>query len=145
VPGAAPHRPKKRWPAEKFGALAAALNMRLVILGTAHEQRLAREILQHAPDSVDLTGRTTLADVSEVLARAAFAIGNDTGLMHLATAFNVPSVVLFSLDSDPKLTAPRYPDGHWPTVIRAQNLADLPVDRVVAAISGRHKHSSLTI
>ncbi len=145
VPGAAPHRPKKRWPAQKFAALAAALKMRSVILGTAHEQRLACEILRYAPDSVDLTGRTTLADVSEVLARATLAIGNDTGLMHLATAFNVPSIVLFGPDSDPKLTAPRYPDGHWPTVIRAQNLADLPVDRVVAANSGRHKHSSLTI
>jgi len=45
-----------------------------------------------------------------------------------------PATVLFSADSDPDLTAPRGPNGDWPTVLRAADLADLPVDRVAATL-----------
>jgi len=144
VPGAAPHRPAKRWPAQKFGALAAALDFSFVILGAASERDLGAEIKRLAPGSVDLTGQTSLPQLAAVLARASLAIGNDTGPMHLAAALGVPSIVLFGGDSDPALTAPRYPDGAWPSVIRAPDLADLPVERVVAAVSERHKRQTFS-
>jgi ADP-heptose:LPS heptosyltransferase len=114
VPGAAPHRPGKRWPAEIFGELAV--------------------ILARCPTALDLTGRTTLPDLFALAARAALAVGNDTGPMHIAAAMGCPSLVLFGPDSDPALTAPRLPDGGWPQVIRAESLADLPVERVAAAL-----------
>lgn len=145
VPGAAPHRPAKRWPTGHFGALAARIGAPCVILGGKSEAALAAEIRAIAPDAVDLTGRTGLGELAAVFARADLAIGNDTGPMHLAATLGVPSIVLFGADSDPALTAPRYPDGAWPTVLRAANLADLPVDRVADAVSGRHNHPSFTL
>ena len=54
--------------------------------------------------------------------------------MHLAAAVGCPCVVLFSADSDPALTAPRGPTARWPTVLRVADLADLPVERVAAAL-----------
>ncbi|WP_457848573.1 glycosyltransferase family 9 protein, partial [Staphylococcus aureus] len=57
-----------------------------------------------------------------------------TGPMHLAAALGCPSVVLFGGASDPALTAPRYSDGGWPTVLREGDLASLAVDRVAAAL-----------
>ena len=62
---------------------------------------------------------------------ARLAVGNDTGPMHLAAAVSVRCVVLFSSDSDPALTAPR---GDV-TVLAEPDLANLPVDRVVAALA----------
>jgi hypothetical protein len=44
------------------------------------------------------------------------------------------SVVLFSAASDPTLTAPRYPDGTWPVILRVASLQDLPVAEVLAAL-----------
>jgi ADP-heptose:LPS heptosyltransferase len=141
VPGAAPHRPRKRWPAERFGELAAHLHAKgitPVVLGTAAEAALAAIIKKTCPASVDLTGRTDIADIAGLARRATLSVGNDTGPMHLIAAVGCPCVVLFSVDSDPALTAPRGPGGTWPTVLRVPDLADLPVERVAAELPRGH-------
>jgi len=63
------------------------------------------------------------------------AVGNDTGPMHLAAAMGCPCVTLFSYDSDPSRTQPRGPGGERMTFLREDNLADLSVDEVTAALS----------
>jgi ADP-heptose:LPS heptosyltransferase len=133
IPGAAPHRPAKRWPVARYAALARILAGRgiaPVVIGSGAERDLAAAI----PDAIDLVGRTAIADIAELARGAVIAVGNDTGPMHLATAIGCPSVVLFSAESDPALTAPRGPGGAWPTVLRSADLADLPVERVAAAL-----------
>jgi ADP-heptose:LPS heptosyltransferase len=128
VPGSSAHRPEKRWPAENFEALANALPMPSVLVGGPGEQ------LPLTVPGLDLIGQTSLLELAAITAKASLAIGNDTGPMHLATALGVPSIVLFSAASDPQRTAPRYPDGGWPVILRAPSLADLPVAKVIAAL-----------
>ncbi|OYV81145.1 MAG: ADP-heptose--LPS heptosyltransferase, partial [Acidiphilium sp. 21-68-69] len=144
IPGAAPHRPEKRWPAERFGDLAAGLDLPCVVLGTASEASLAAAIVARVPRTLDLTGRTTLPELAGTLARASLAIGNDTGPMHLAAALGIRSVVLFGGASDPALTAPRDPDGGWPAILRRPDLATLAVADVAAAAQDGHNHPSPT-
>lgn len=137
VPGAALHRPRKRWPAAHFADLAqrlAARGLTPVVVGGMAEQTLARGIRSACPQTIDLTGRTAIADIATLARRARLAIGNDTGPMHLAAAVGCRCIVLFSDDSDPDRTAPRGPGGEWPIVLREPDLADLPVDRVAAAL-----------
>lgn len=138
VPGAAPHRPRKRWPAERFGALAARLagsGYAPVVVGTRAETPLAATIQAACPGALDLTGRTGIADLAGLAARSRLAVGNDTGPMHLAAAIGCPCLVLFSAESDPALTAPRGPDGSWPKLLRVDDLATLTVDRVADALA----------
>jgi len=134
VPGASAHRPEKKWPEPKFGALAVQLAMPAVVVGGKDEAKLAGVIKSFAQRTVDLTGKTDLLELAAVVAGAALAVGNDTGPMHLAAAFGVPSVVLFSGASDPALTCPRYPDGGWPSVLQAPHLSGVSVAQVVAAL-----------
>ncbi len=134
VPGASPHRPEKRWPDQKFGGLAAQLTMPCVVVGGKGETGLAGVIRSFAARTIDLTGRTDLAELAAVVAGAALAVGNDTGPMHLAAALGVPSLVLFSGASDPALTAPRYPYGGWPGILQAPHLSGVSVAQVVAAL-----------
>jgi len=129
VPGAAPHRPEKRFPAEKFRDVAAALDMPVVVVGTTGERPLAQTI-----GGTDLTGRTDFLQLATVFRGAALAIGNDTGPMHLAAALGIPCISLFSAASEPGRTAPRYPDGGWPSILRAPSLQELPVAQVLAAL-----------
>jgi len=133
VPGAAPHRPEKRWPAESYGVLAQALaghGLTPVIVGTRTEAPLAATIRAAAPATIDLTSRTEIADVAALAARAVLAIGNDTGPMHLAAAMGTRCIVLFGGASDPALTAPR---GDV-RILRADDLRTLAPDRVAAAL-----------
>ena len=136
VPGAAPGRPRKRWPAERYGALAALLaggGLVPVVIGTAAEADLASTIRAACPAAIDLTGQTAIADLPALAAAAALAVGNDTGPMHAFAAVGCPCVVLFSADSDPALTAPRGPGGAWPALLRVPDLAALNVADVALA------------
>lgn len=128
VPGASASRPEKRWPLDRFKALAEKLQLPRVVVG-GPEERLP----EHMP-WINLAGQTSLLELAAITARAALAIGNDTGPMHLAAALNVPSLVLFSNASDPALTAPRYPDGGWPTLLRAPSLADVTVAEALSSL-----------
>ena len=139
APGGAPHRPAKRWPADRFGALAASLlgqGITPAVLGHgAEEQALAETILAAAPGAVSLVGRTALGDIAELARGATLAVGNDTGPMHVVVAAGCPSVVLFSRDSDPALSAPRPIRPDQPvTILREMDLADLAVEPVLAAV-----------
>jgi ADP-heptose:LPS heptosyltransferase len=136
IPGAAPHRPRKRWPAERFGELATLLASRgpVTIVGSAADSPHAAAIRTLCPQATDLTGRTTLLQLAQTIATASLAVGNDTGPTHLAAALGLPTIALFSDDSDPALTRPR---GDV-TVLAVPDLADLPVARVAAALPPVH-------
>ena len=134
VPGGSAHRPEKRWPAERFAALARALAARgtpPVLIGTAAEAPVMATIVRHAPGAIDLGGRTGLGQVAALARRAACAVGNDTGPMHIAATVGCPTVVLFGAASDPALCAPR---GEAVAVLRHVPLADLSADAVVDAV-----------
>lgn len=139
-PGGAPHRPAKRWPAERFGLLAKKLaDYRLtpVLIGTDSEADVLNRIDQMCPKARNLMGRTGFLDIASLAERSVLAIGNDTGPMHIAAAAGAPSVVLFSRESDPKRCAPR---GHGPnavSIVRESDLRELTVNRVMDVIRQR--------
>jgi ADP-heptose:LPS heptosyltransferase len=139
VPGTSAHRPHKRWPAQHYAALAErlqAMGFDIVIIGGAQEGALAHEIRRRAPLARDLTGRTDFARIAGLGARAAVAVGNDTGPVHIIAAMGAPTLVLFSSASDPALSGPR---GRV-EVLQATDLKDLSVDRVAdaaLALAGR--------
>jgi len=129
VPGGSAHRPEKRWPVEKYGELARILYAKgfdIVVIGGPQETPLAHRIQREAPRTRDLTGRTDFARIAMLGAKAALAVGNDTGPLHLAAAAGAPTVVLFSSASDPALSAPR---GRV-AVLKSERLADLTVATV---------------
>jgi ADP-heptose:LPS heptosyltransferase len=131
VPGSAPHRPEKRWPAARYQALALALRrqgLTPVIVGAAAEAPISREI----PAALDLIGRTGFGDLADLARAARLTIGNDTGPTHLLAAAGSPAVVLFSHASDPALCAPRGPDVR---VLRRPDLASLELDTVLAELA----------
>lgn len=129
VPGGSAHRPAKRWPIDRYAALAEALRglgLTSVVAGTREESGLAREIA----GAIDLTGRTSILELAGVARRAKLAIGNDTGPMHVTATVGCPSLVLFSAESDPARCAPR---GRLVETLRRPDLADLSVGDVVSA------------
>lgn len=135
VPGGSAHRPRKRWPVESFAALAvraAAQGATPVVLGGSAEAPLGAALAAACPAALDLTGRTSFGDIIALGRRARYAVGNDTGPMHLIVAAGCPATVLYSSESDPALSAPR---GPRVVVLRRAELADLPVGEVAATLA----------
>ncbi|GAA4736516.1 glycosyltransferase family 9 protein [Amnibacterium soli] len=92
--------PSREWPADRFAAVARALEtagQRVVFSGSAGERDRALEVAQGAglPEDRVLAGRTDLAGFAALVAEAAVVVTADTGAGHLASAFRTPSVVLF--------------------------------------------------
>ncbi|MCW5774087.1 MAG: glycosyltransferase family 9 protein, partial [Rhodospirillaceae bacterium] len=138
VPGGSAHRPKKRWPAEKYTALArifVRLGVMPVLIGGPAEAEVLGEIARHVPEGVNLCGQTSFEEIA-VLARGALgAVGNDTGPMHLAAAAGCPSLVLFSSESDPSLCAPRAgAQGGKVAVLKRPHLHALSVSEVQSTL-----------
>ncbi len=134
MPGSAPHRPAKRWPAPRFAALARELaeqGTAPVLLGTKAEARELAEITQACPAARDLGGETGLEEIAALARGARLAVGNDTGPMHLIAAAGCPSLVLYSAESDPARSAPRGPKVE---ILREETLENLELDRVLAVL-----------
>jgi ADP-heptose:LPS heptosyltransferase len=128
-------RPEKRWPADFYGELALRLQQAgfdIVVVGALNESPLAHAIQRKASRTRDLTGRTDFAQIATLGARAALAIGNDSGAMHLIAASGAPTIALFSGASDPAVSGPR---GHV-TVLQSPELKNLPVEAVARAALG---------
>lgn len=107
VVGASPRHPEKRWPHfAEFCAMLAERNITPVIVGGPDERQIAQKIITRVPSAVDLTGRTTLADLPALARGARACVGNDTGPMHFIAPTGCPSIVLFSAKSNPARHAP---------------------------------------
>lgn len=135
VPGGAPHRPEKRWPAGHYAMLASMIVARgatPVVIGGPAERDVGAEISAAVPETRDLTGKTDLAEVAALGRRALWAVGNDTGPMHILVAAGATATVLYSAASDPALTAPR---GATVQVLQRQSLGDLRVEEVAATLA----------
>lgn len=109
VPGAE-YGPAKRWPAARFAELAQRLELPVLLLGSGKEAALGDEIIQlaHAgqrQNGRNLAGSTDLLDAFCLIAAAKAMVSNDTGLMHVAAALDVPQVALFG-SSSPLHTPP---------------------------------------
>ena len=137
IAGSAPDRPEKRWPAEKYGRLAkiiVSMGYQPVLLGTEAESDATQIIAQACPESLDLTGQTSLHQIATLARGAAAAIGNDTGPMHLIGASGCPSLVLFSQHSNPVRHAPKGDDIQ---IIQKDDLKNLSSEDVIQAFKPR--------
>jgi heptosyltransferase-2 len=103
APGAE-YGPAKRWPADRYAALARSLHAAdcapVALLGSKGEAALCESIAAAAPGACrDLAGKTSLLDAMALIAASRGLASNDSGLMHVAAAFGVPQVAVFGSTS----------------------------------------------
>jgi len=104
-PGAA-YGPAKRWPAEKFGQLAALIahhhgenGCLILVFGTKDDTGAALAIKKYSRRTpyhvVDMTAKTTLQQVMALIHCCNVFITNDSGLMHVAAGLVTPTIAIF--------------------------------------------------
>jgi heptosyltransferase-2 len=133
----------KRWPAERFAALADMLKEKagadIVLIGAYEELDISEEVARSMRNRPSvLTGQTDLSQTAAVLGAADLLITNDTGPAHVAAAVGCPVVVIFG-PTNPETTRPfstlaevvRRPPVCAPCMLR-----DCPIDhRCMTAIT----------
>ena len=144
----------KRWPAEAYAALADRLidtQRQVLLIGSKEEADVSREVtsrMRHRP--IVLTGKTTLDQITAVLAGVDLIVTNDTGPAHIGAALGRPTIVIFG-PTNPLTTRPfspaaeilRHPPDCAPCMLR-----DCPIDhRCMTAITVdevfEHSHALL--
>ena len=111
-PGAE-YGPSKRWPAAHFAALTQSiLNAKptasVVLLGSPSDRAVGDAIISAAaPNSriFNWCGETSLDEAIAVIGMCSHVVSNDSGLMHIGAALQVPQVAIFG-SSDPSHTPP---------------------------------------
>lgn len=88
----------RRWPADRFGELAARLALvsrHILVFGGRDDASLTGPVADRAGErGIDLGGRTSLMELAGALLSCDLLVTNDTGPMHLAAALGVPVLAL---------------------------------------------------
>jgi len=135
------NNPAKRWPVERFVALAHHLitvhRMRVLINGSPAEAPLAgliRDViaLNHPGDELMVACLPELGikigSLKRVVQRSRLLVTNDTGPRHIAAAFGVPCIAMYG-PTDPRWTTLPLRDGQ-PAEVTLVADPDLPADLV---------------
>ena len=150
-PGAA--WPNKRWPPERFGALAAVIRDRFgwrsIVLWGPGEESIAAAVVRASSNAASVAPPTTITAVFAMAKNARLMVSGDTGPLHIAAAVATPVVALFG---------PTWPERNGPwsraDVIVSQNarcschyerrcrradpcINGIGVDEVIAAVERR--------
>lgn len=128
-PGTGAFSLARRWPVERFAAVARELRGRYgfdvaVVRGPApDEDALARQVASEASGAsygLPVVGPTpTLGALVALLGQARVFVGNDSGVMHLATAARVPVVAIFGPSND-RAWGPYPPTAPRHAIVREQ-------------------------
>ncbi|RQW29789.1 lipopolysaccharide heptosyltransferase II [Rhodobacteraceae bacterium CH30] len=107
-PGAE-YGPAKRWPARHFAALSRAFadaGWNVWLFGSNKDAEIGKAISEQAGGSaINLCGATNLEEAIDLMGFASLAVCNDSGLMHIAAALELPLVALYG-SSSPGFTPP---------------------------------------
>lgn len=93
-------RPQKHWFEDRWALLSEVLfrrwRMPAVILGGRGDVSASARIQALSPAGIrELAGKTTIGEAAAMIRQARLVIGVDTGLTHMGTAFDRPTIALF--------------------------------------------------
>ena len=125
---------KKLWPVEQYIRLGQALRaaypgIRIAITGTRNESFLAKRFEREVPGTINLVGKTSVADLHALMQRVHLFIAHDCGVFHVAAATDVPIVGLYG-PTNHVLTGP-YPVKPQHRLIKKSEMAEITVPEVV--------------
>jgi lipopolysaccharide export system permease protein len=124
----------KKWPAERFAAVARRLhdgalaNARVIVLGAAARDAETTRAIASSLDAdglaaLDLGHGIDLLAAAALMERATLCVGNDNALTHIAAAAGAPTLTIFG-PTDERVRAPYGPRTR---TVRGRSFAEVSV------------------
>lgn len=134
--------PEKLWPAERFARVCDKVidefGIKIVLAGGGEERSIAGEVKAKMRNTaVDLTGKLALKEFGALLKRSALLISCDSGPVHVASAVGTPVIALFGEARSGGSSKRWGPYGEGGIVVGRPEVADIAVDDVFEAVSGK--------
>lgn len=89
---------QRQWPAERFAAMASALQQRtqgtIILLGTRADVAVS-QIASNVPGCLNFAGKTPLPILGALISQLSLLMSNDTGPAHIGYALQTPTITLF--------------------------------------------------
>ena len=101
---------KKRWPKDKFVELAKRFladipGSRILLFGGPEDEEVKDYIAEKVGEGAISVKTETLREATAIMSRCSLFVTNDSGLMHLAAALQVPVVAIFG-PTNPRWVGP---------------------------------------
>jgi heptosyltransferase II len=128
----------KQWPLHHWVSLSRQCQQQgfqVWVLGGPKDQKAGEVIAQEVLGVHTLCGQTSLGEAMDLISIADVVVANDSGLLHVAAAYGIPSVGLYG--STPSVYAP--PLARWPgqTQIMELEMACRPCRQRVCPLGHR--------
>jgi ADP-heptose:LPS heptosyltransferase len=96
----------QRWPASRYAEIAMFLDeqygLKSIITGVESESEIANEVVERSKGSAfSLAGKTSLLETIALIQKAQITISNDTGMLHLSSVQNIPTIGIFGSRDTP--------------------------------------------
>ncbi len=131
--------PTKRWPKEYYRDLVKRLaddGLKIVIIGIERDKEISDFVRNSDERIIDLTGKTGIKDLFYLIAWAKLLISNDSAPIHIASAFNTPTIDIYGP------TVPEfgfYPLSDKNRIVQVDNLSCRPCGRH-GSVSCKKRH-----
>ncbi len=131
--------PTKRWPKEYFRELVKMLaeqGLKVVLIGTERDKEISQFVKNGDERVIDLTGKTGIKDLFYLIAWAKLLISNDSAPVHIASAYNTPTIDIYGP------TVPEfgfYPLSEKHKIIQVEDLPCRPCSKH-GSVSCKKKH-----
>ena len=127
---------KKLLPIKTYVELANALiainpNIKIAITGTENEQFLGEAFNKSVPRTINLIAKTSISQLYQLMSTFKLYISQDCGILHVASASNVPILGLFG-PTNPANTGP-FPLKNNHIIIKKAAMDDINLDQILSA------------
>jgi ADP-heptose:LPS heptosyltransferase len=105
--------PRRRWPVQNFASIGNDLTSKgytIVLTGSEQEKSILNDLEEQITfpvvNIVKEFGHLGIGELAVLMKYSTLLVSNDTGVSHIASALNVPSVIIFSPYSNINRWAP---------------------------------------
>src|SRR5690606_5029813 len=115
----------KKIPLNKLKEICTNAKLKLVLLGGKEDKSFADELQKQFPNTINACGNFSINQSASIIQQAEWVITSDTGLMHIAAAYNKKTISVWG-NTIPEFGMSPYKPNTENKILEVKNLSCRP-------------------